>query len=306
MARRAERNDGGRGTLFIIGGHEDRTGERRILQEVVLRARGGRIVVATVASAVAGELWQEYEPAFKALGARDLHHLDIDRRATIADEDSALTALEDAGVVFFTGGDQLRITSKLGGTKIAAAIAQVHERGGVIAGTSAGASVMSETMLVSGVSDDSHDARGSLRMAPGLGFVRDMVVDQHFAQRGRIGRLLAAVAQNPRILGVGIDEDTAFVVEGDRCRVLGSGAVYIVDGSGVTHTNVSDGSEDEKLVVHDIRLHVLADGAHFDRRTRRPLVEGVSAEPKPETTGARRTPRAAPSRRRGRAASRVS
>jgi cyanophycinase len=129
-----------------------------------------------------------------------------------------LEGVEQAGAIFFTGGDQLQLTSQLGGTPHCDHIqAFYYQRGGVIAGTSAGASVICETMLVSGNGEDSLKIGDTLRMAPGLGFVKDMIIDQHFAERGRIGRLLTAVAQNPRLLGVGIDEDMAILVEGEGC-----------------------------------------------------------------------------------------
>jgi cyanophycinase len=148
-------------------------------------------------------------------------------------------------------------------------IRDIHRRGGVIAGTSAGASAMSETMLVRGSSAESHRI-GNLNMAPGLGLIPHVIIDQHFAERGRIGRLLGAVAQNPRVLGIGIDEDTAIIVEEGAFRVLGVGAVYIVDGEDVTHSNVAEARREEALSMFGVRLHVLAAGDLFDLQTRRP------------------------------------
>ena len=130
---------------------------------------------------------------------------------------------------------------------------------------------MCETMLVSGNGDESHKIGDTLRMAPGLGFVKDMIIDQHFAERGRIGRLLAAVTQNPRLLGVGIDEDTAILIEGEKeFRVLGSGAVYVIDGRGVTETNISERDAEHTLSIYDARLHLLSQGGTFDLKSRRP------------------------------------
>jgi cyanophycinase len=255
---------GQRGVLVIIGGHEDKSGAMPVLREVVERSPGGPIIVATLASQVADELWPVYRNAFRKLGVRDVHHLDIERRSDAADR-TKLRHIERARAVFLTGGDQLRLTSKLGGTSLAEAIRRVHERGGVIAGTSAGASVMSETMLVAGAAGDSVHVRADVRMAPGLGFVRDLVIDQHFAQRGRIGRLLAVVAQNPRLLGVGIDENTAIVLHADRrFQVIGKNAVYVVDGRNITHSNVYEDPSDAALSVHGLRLHLLAQGDEFD------------------------------------------
>lgn len=125
-------------------------------------------------------------------------------------------------------------------------------------------------MLVGGASSESHRI-GDLRMAPGLGLIRNAIIDQHFAERGRIGRLLGAVAHNPRILGIGIDEDTAIVVEGDRFSVLGSGAVYVVDAEEVTQSNIAEGRSACALSLHDVRMHVLAAGDAFDLAQRAPI-----------------------------------
>jgi cyanophycinase len=148
----------------------------------------------------------------------------------------------------------------------------MHERyheGLVIAGTSAGASVMSETMLVSGPSDDSHRVGDTLRMAPGLGLTQALIIDQHFAQRGRLSRLLGAVAQNPRLLGVGIDEDTAIIArEGNEFEVVGNGAVYVVNGQAIAYTNLSDSKTAETISVHNVKLDVLSRGDKFDLKKR--------------------------------------
>lgn len=174
--------------------------------------------------------------------------------------------------VFFSGGDQLRISSQIGDTAFETRIHEIYDKGGVIAGTSAGASVMSEIMLIRGANSESHRI-GDLHMAAGLRLMRDVIIDQHFAERGRIGRLLGAVALNPRILGIGIDEDTAIVVKGREFYVLGSGAVYVVDGAGVTYSNIAEGQADSKrtLSISDVRMHVLSTGDRFDLTTRRPM-----------------------------------
>jgi cyanophycinase len=177
--------------------------------------------------------------------------------------------LEDAAGIFFTGGDQLRISSQIGDTPIERLVREIHARGGVVAGTSAGASVMSETMLVKGSGSESHRI-GDLHMAPGLGLMPGVIIDQHFAERGRIGRLLGAVAQNPRVLGIGIDENTAIIVEGDRFTVIGVGAVTIVDGAGVTHSNIAEARPERTLSMHDVCLHVLSSGDAFNLTDRRP------------------------------------
>jgi cyanophycinase len=262
----------GKGTLLIVGGHEDKKGDKLILCELVRLSSSAPLVVATLASRdAAAELWENYRRIFTDLGAEQIAHLDIESRGE-AGNAARLEVVARAGAIFFTGGDQLQLTSQLGGTPLCDHIqAFYYERGGVIAGTSAGASVMCETMLVSGNGDETHKIGDTLRMAPGLGFVKDMIIDQHFAERGRIGRLLAAVAQNPRLLGVGIDEDTAIVIEGEESfRVLGSGAVYVIDGRGVSETNISEKDPQCTLSIFDVRLHLLSQGSTFDLKSRRP------------------------------------
>lgn len=258
----------GPGPLVIIGGHEDKEGDRVILEEVARRVNGGKLVIATVASHQPEGYFEAYREAFGAIGLTDLVELYVRERADTLD-DKTLATLEGAAGVFFTGGDQLRISSQIGDTPVERRVREIHEAGGVIAGTSAGASVMSEVMMVAGASGESYRI-GELHMAPGLGLLRDVIIDQHFAERGRFGRLLGAVAQNPRVLGVGIDEDTAIVVEGDVFKVVGCGAVYVVDGAGLTHSNIAEASPSKALSVYDVRMHVLSAGDRFDLERRRP------------------------------------
>ncbi|MBY0230037.1 MAG: cyanophycinase [Gemmataceae bacterium] len=251
------------GTLVVIGGHEDREGEMAILREVARRVGSGPLVVTAVASEEPEGLFEEYEKAFRKLGVERVADLAIGERAEARTEEAARTVDEAAGV-FFTGGDQLRITSQIGGTPVFHALRRLLERGGVIAGTSAGASVVCSTMMVSGSGDESARVGEVAKMAPGLGFLPGVIVDQHFAERGRMGRLLSAVAQNPASLGVGIDEDTAIVVEGNRFSALGAGAVYVLDGSTVTASNIAEAEAERPLSIFDVRLHVLSQGDEFD------------------------------------------
>jgi cyanophycinase len=256
------------GTLIIIGGHEDKEGEKVILKEVANRIVGGKLIIATVASHEPEGYFDSYQKAFRALGIHDLVELYVNEREE-ALAPGAIKNMEDAAGVFFTGGDQLRISSQIGDTPVEDFVREIYHRGGVIAGTSAGASVMSETMLVRGSSQESHRI-GDLHMAPGLGLVPDVIIDQHFAERGRIGRLLGAVAQNPRVLGIGIDEDTAIVVQRDRFKVVGAGAVYVVDGAGVTHSNIAEARPELTLSMHNVRLHMLSSDDCFDLNERVP------------------------------------
>lgn len=258
------------GPLVIIGGHEDKDGERLILKEIAKRLHGGRLVIATVASHEPAGYFDTYKSAFADLGVTDLVEFYVEERIETLGED-ALQCLDGAAGVFFTGGDQLRISSQIGDTPVERRVREIHAKGGLIAGTSAGASVMSDTMLVRGSSAESHRI-GDLHMAPGLGLVRDVIIDQHFAERGRIGRLLGAVAQNPRVLGIGIDEDTAVVLEGESFFVCGSGAVYVVDGATVTHSNIAEAAPERTLSMFGVRMHVLSSGDRFDLGDRRPSI----------------------------------
>lgn len=256
------------GTLIAIGGHEDKEGERVILKEVAKRVDGGVLVLATVASHEPEGYAEAYDKAFAGLGVTDLRELYVNERAETLDPEK-LRVFDGASAVFFTGGDQLRISSQIGDTPIEARVREIFARGGLVAGTSAGASMMSETMLVRGSNQESYRI-GDLHMAPGLGLVRNMIIDQHFAERGRIGRLLGAVAHNPRVLGVGIDEDTAAIMQGGSLKVIGRAAVYIVDGAEVSHSNVAEAEADYALSMHNVRLHVLTEGDRFDLATRTP------------------------------------
>jgi cyanophycinase len=258
-----------KGCLIIIGGGEDRKpdGERVILREVARHVRGGKLVLATVASHRPEGYFTEYEKALADLDIGELVELYVEDRNEAGDRQK-LSVLDDAAAIFFSGGDQLRITSQIGDTGIEAKVRAIYERGGLVAGTSAGASVMSDTMLVKGTSAETHRI-GDLHMSPGLGLVRNVIIDQHFAERGRFGRLLGAVAHNPRVLGMGIDENTAAVVSDDCFEVIGSGAVYVVDGTNVTHSNVAEARPERALSMHNVTVHVLGSGDRFDLRERR-------------------------------------
>ena len=277
------------GTLVIIGGGEDKVEERSILREVAKLAHG-KLVLATVASEEPDGYYDEYRDCFEQLGIKELRHLYIADRAESTNEEK-LKLLDGVDGVFFTGGDQLRISSQIGDTAFETRIHEIYNAGGVIAGTSAGASVMSEIMLIRGSNSESHRV-GDIHMAAGLKLMRNVIIDQHFAERGRIGRLLGAVAINPRILGIGIDEDTAIVVRGGEFYVLGSGAVYVIDGSHVNCSNITESDSDSKrtLSIYDVRLHVMSKGDKFDMSTRQPShavdtgktqkAEEIPAEPK--------------------------
>jgi cyanophycinase len=275
--RRGRARASHKGSLVIVGGHEDRTGEKRILRAVADRlGSDGKIVVCTVASAEPEELWDQYESAFRALGVPHVYRLDIQSRE---DAVSARTMkiLEGATGVFFTGGDQLKITAQIGDTPLYSRVQEIFEAGGVVAGTSAGASAMSETMLVTNEGDASYRIKSALLMAPGLGFAQDLLIDQHFSQRGRMARLIGAVSQNPRVLGVGIDEDTALILERGSFRVLGEGAVYVVDASKSTYSNIGEEESDRTLSAYGITIHMLSQGDRFELATRTPFAHPAAS-----------------------------
>lgn len=271
-------------SLIIIGGKEDRSPDNVILGEVARRVGGGKLVISTVAMrSGTNQLFNEYERVFRQLGVKHVYNLEINNREE-ATSDTKVKILNDATGLFFTGGDQMKITSQIGDTPVYQRIREIYDDGGVIAGTSAGASAMSETMLVEGGDEESHVIGGSLRMAPGLGLIGGVIIDQHFMERGRVGRLLGAVAQNPKNLGVGIDEKTAIVVErGNGFYVLGSGAVYVMDGSDVTYSNIAEDDLQKTLSIYGVRVHVLSQSDRFDLIAREPRqMKGRSAEKLPE------------------------
>lgn len=260
-----------KGTLIIIGGHEAKAAHGAILTEVAKYAQQGKnhLVIMTVASQEPKELSEEYTSIFLEMGVKRVDTIDLRTRAEAHDE-KHLKTIQQASLIFFTGGDQLRITSQLGDTPLFQSLWKYYEQGGIIAGSSAGAAVMPQTMIIGGPSDESSRI-STLSMAPGLGLITDVAIDSHFAQRGRIGRLLGVVAQNPSNLGLGIDEDTAIVVTGQqRFSVLGSGAVYVVDGSEISYSSLSEAQSDGIVSIYNIRLHVLGAEDCFDLIKRHP------------------------------------
>ncbi|TYP51654.1 cyanophycinase [Thermosediminibacter litoriperuensis] len=267
-----------KGFLMVIGGAEDRRGERKILKKFIeiSGGRDARLTVITAAAQDPQRVGADYVEIFSELGVHDVQTLNIESRREADREEIADRILNSTGI-FFTGGDQLRITSLLGGTRVYIALHRAYREGVVVAGTSAGASAMSDTMIIGG-SGDQAPKGSTVSMAPGLGLLEEVVVDQHFAQRGRMARLLLAVAQNPYILGVGIDEDTAILVSPDgKFQVIGSNTVTVVDGSIVDFTNVSELGSGEPLAMFNARIHILSPGFGFDMKNRKPLKDEVTA-----------------------------
>ena len=262
------------GNLIIIGGAEDKEGKKEILNRVCnsINKNEDILLIATIATEYPREAAAKYKEVFSGLKVKHIKVLDISER-TDAFEELNVELIKEASLIFFTGGDQLRITSLIGGTPIYDALKDGCHKGTFIVGTSAGASVMSHTMIVQGEDEDS-PRKCTLKMSPGLGLIKGVIIDQHFAQRGRIGRLLAGIAQNPEVLGIGIDENTAIIVnQSGLIEVIGEGAVYFIDGSAITYTNVSELYADDILSMHNVKLHILTDGNKFDLIKKLPFEE---------------------------------
>ncbi|MEU7908188.1 cyanophycinase [Actinoplanes sp. NPDC049118] len=266
-----------RSRLLVIGGAERYgPGGTEILRRFVDLAGGpaAEIVVIATASAEPAVLEAEYAALFSRLGAGRVRALRLETRAQ-ANEPAVIEALATATGVFFTGGDQLRITTVLGGTRTDSALQTlVHAGAVVLGGTSAGAAMMSGTMIIGG--DGPGVARTSVRTGPGLEFLPGVLIDMHFAERGRLNRLLSAVALYPHELGLGIDEDTAILADGDCFEVLGTGAVIVVDAGAAGDIRApSDGP----IALTGARVHVLPAGCRFELSGRRPsIVDGAAGE----------------------------
>ncbi|MEP6562791.1 MAG: cyanophycinase, partial [Nakamurella sp.] len=268
------------GIVMPIGGAEDKIGRMTVLREVARLAGGssGRMVVISTASSLGDEITHAYLQLFATLGLSDVVGIRPESRAQSADA-GLVAAVERATAVFMTGGNQVKLATLTVGTPLGAAILAAHRRGSLIAGTSAGASILSALMVSFGSGGATPKFRIG-QVSQGLGLLDDVIVDQHFTQRNRFGRLLALIASNPAQLGVGIDEDTAAVIRPDgMLEVKGRGVVTIVDGSDVVTTSYT-ATGTQPLMMSGIRLHTLPRGAIFDLRSRRL----VSAPGLPDTS----------------------
>lgn len=259
------------GQLVIIGGAEDKEGDCTILREFVRRAGGlqAHLVIMTVATGLPGEVGAMYLELFERMGVESVEVVDTPRRED-ADDPAALERVQTATGVFFTGGNQARITECLKDTELDTLLHKRFAEGIVIAGTSAGAAMMPDMMIVEGESE-TNPRMEVVRMDQGMGFLPGVVIDQHFAQRGRLGRLLSAIAQQPVNLGFGIDENTAIAINGKELEVIGDGAITVVDVANMTHSNVEELLRDEPLALCNATLHILPHGYKFDLETRSPL-----------------------------------
>jgi cyanophycinase len=261
-----------RGKLVIVGGAEDKEDECLILKEFTRLAKGAksRIVLMTVATNHPAEVSREYRAVFRRLDVDDIEVVDVSTREDAALHES-LEKIKQATALYFTGGDQLHITSLLGGTEMQKLIHERYERGLLIGGTSAGAAMMSNSMILEGGGEENPRAE-AVRIGPGMDLLIGSMIDTHFSQRGRHGRLLTAVAHYPQDLGLGIDENTALVVDKTEFEVIGEGAVTIIDGGAMNYTNLPYVKECNGLALYGVCVHVLPAGHRYDLANRRPII----------------------------------
>jgi cyanophycinase len=257
-----------RGWIVPIGGAENKENDRHILERFVAVSGGpdADIVVIPTASRLR-ETGPRYEQLFREIGAARVSSMDFDTRRD-CHEAGRLQRLEDATGIFFTGGNQLRLTTLLGGTPVAKLVRTRNAQGVTVGGTSAGASILSEHMIAFG-DEGSSVISGSVRLAPGLGLTNRFIIDQHFTQRDRLGRLLTALAYNPVAVGIGLDEDTAaFIGPDETLEVEGSGGVTVLDAADVSFSSMDSVSEGQPVCMLGLRLHILVAGSSFNLHTR--------------------------------------
>lgn len=252
-----------RGFLIPIGGAEGRRKDSAILKRFVKLCgkKDARILVIPTASELS-ETGPEYVDLFEGYGARAIN-IPVEKRDDCFSE-KLLEKLDAATGIFITGGNQLRLSTILGGTPLARSIRRKNADGVHLAGTSAGAAIMAEHMIAGGRSGPSPRESG-VELAPGLGLTNRVIIDQHFSQRGRMGRLLAALSFNPFVTGLGIDENTAaFIAPDGELEVVGRGTITVIDPAGLTHSSMSYVNKAQSVTMLDLKLHVLAEGARFN------------------------------------------
>lgn len=260
-----------RGWIVPVGGAEEKERDPVILRRFVEVAGGddARIAVIPTASKL-DDTGRNYERIFRELGVGQVRSLDYKERNDTQNPEW-LGWLREATGIFLTGGNQLRISTILGGTDVARTIRTANANGVAVGGTSAGAAILSEHMIAFGKSGATPIA-GRVSLAPGFGLTNRVVIDQHFRQRDRIGRLLAALAYNPFAVGIGLDEDTAAFIDGDDVlHVWGSGAITIIDASHLEHSSMGSAKDGDAICMTGIALHVLTDGGSYDLHLRKAM-----------------------------------
>lgn len=274
------------GRLLVIGGNEDKDEDSMVILPHFVEMCGGRdarIIVCGTPSQDVEKKERTYRKLFEKIGVAEVMEPDVTRRQD-GEDDELVEMVRRATGVFFTGGDQLRLTAIVAGTPFGDEIRhRIFNEGLVAGGTSAGAAAMSSTMVISGSSSGTV-RRADVGLAPGLGYWRDTVVDTHFSQRGRVSRMLVIFAHNPQVLGIGLDEDTAVDVQpGEKLTVIGSGAAFVFDGT-VTYTNAPEARDEDVIAMMDSAMHVLAPGYGFDLKSKRPLLPNGEPIPPKKTS----------------------
>lgn len=257
-----------RGLIIPIGGAEEKLQNPEILDRFleVCGGRGAGLGIIPTASELE-DTGRNYEKLFRRLGVKHAQVLPFETRAD-CEGGEHLDYIEKCDGVFMTGGNQLRLSTTLGGTPVAQAIRRRNAAGMHVAGTSAGAAFMPEHMIAGG-SEGSTPSPAKVTLAPGLGLTNNFIIDQHFRERDRLGRLLTALAYNPFAVGIGLDEDTAaFIQPGDSLEVVGSGGITIIDPRGLTHSSMDRARRDEPVSLIGITLHILISGGRFDIASR--------------------------------------
>jgi cyanophycinase len=267
-----------KGRLMIIGGGEDRDDDCLILREFVKQAGGdqARIVVLTTATKVPEKADEVYRPVFERFEAAQIDFFDVSTRSDATRQDG-IDLINNATGIFFTGGKQFYITSLMGGSMLQAAIFEAYEKGVIVAGTSAGGAMMGSAMIIKGESKLS-PRLGCVEIAAGSSFITNAVIDTHFSQRGRHGRLLTAVAHFPQNIGFGIDENTAMFVSGHHAEVLGEGAVTVFDASKMTYSDVPYVIPGQSIALANVIINVLPNTYKFDLKTRELITPKEAAE----------------------------
>ena len=257
-----------RGLIIPIGGAEEKLSNPEILNRFVEVCGGkpGRIAIIPTASELE-DTGRNYEKLFRRLGVNHARVLSILTR-----EDCSLPEhleyIEKADGVFMTGGNQLRLSTTLGGTDVSQLIRRRNAEGMHVAGTSAGAAFMPEHMIAGGL-EGSTPSPAKVTMAPGLGLTNNFIIDQHFRERDRLGRLLTALAYNPFAVGIGLDEDTAaFIQPGDSLEVVGSGGITVIDPTDISYSSMDKAKRGDPVCLIDVKLHILVSGGRFDIQTR--------------------------------------
>ncbi len=280
-----------KGTLIPIGGNEDKGIEGNemyalefidegILYHVVKEAGGkqAKIVVIPTASSIPVEVGENYLDAFSKLGCNNVTVLDI-RSLDDSENQSSIALIKTCDCVMFSGGDQSKITDKIGGTSIHDILTNRYknEEGFVIAGTSAGAMVMANQMIAGGSATEAF-IKGAVNMYKGLSLIPDLIIDTHFIQRGRFGRVSEAIAKFPNKLGIGLAEDTGMIIKnGNDCTVIGSGMAIVFDGSKLTHNNEKILEEGTPMTMANLTVHVLSNSDMFDIKNRKVSVLPIEA-----------------------------